>query len=299
MLAIGFSNLAPLLMALALPYDGEAGRATAAAISAIITAEAYAVSAELAALLGAHQGFTANRDVTLRALRNRRRAAYGDQNDYEKISVLPAPLALAACPDLALVAAARTAWDNTLELVKVHGLRHTHVTALSASPSLTLFMESASQGIEPLRTLIVTQPAEADLFHRDINPSVIEGLARLGYTQTQSRVITHYIAGTGTLEKAPAINHTSLRAKGFDAQALKRLEDYLPYVNNIRTAFTPWILGDDFCREVLKIPAAKIRNLRFNLLAHLGFSIDEIAATNTYCYGHDSAKGAPERRTSR
>ncbi len=170
-IAIGTCNLAPLLMALALPYDSEAARATAAAISAIITAEAYATSAELAALRGIDPAFAESREVTMRGLRNRRRAAYGDPNDYEKISVLPAPLALDTCADLALAAASRAGWDRAIELVQQYGLRHTQVTSLTHSPELTVFMESVTQAIEPMRALTVTQ-TNRQRFVRARNSSV-------------------------------------------------------------------------------------------------------------------------------
>ena len=283
-LAIGYANLAPLLLALALPYDSEAARATAAAISAIVTAECYTVSAELAALRGVSPEFVANREASLRALRNHRRAAYGEQNDYEKISVTPAPLALAACPDLALTAAARSGWDQALEAAQMHGLRHTQVTSLFASPALTLFMESDADGIAPMRTLITVD--------RTLNSSVNEALTRLGYDQKKIQGLTRYALGTGSLDKAPAINHATLRKHGFTTAVLDNLEAYLPQAKNLRHAFTPWVLGVEFCRKTLKIPAAKIDDLRFNLLAHLGFSEKDIAAANAWCYGHETLAGA-------
>ncbi|MDX2028180.1 MAG: hypothetical protein SFW62_06050 [Alphaproteobacteria bacterium] len=296
-LDIGFCNLSPLLMALALPYDSEAGRSIAAAVSAVITAEAYAASAELAGLRGPSAAFAGGREIVLRALRNHRRAAYGDKNDYEKISVLPAPLVLESCPDLALVAAVRRRWDEVLELVRQHGLRHTQVTALSSSPELMLFMQSAAQGIEPVTSLAVMQPGDADLVRKDIHPSVTEALARLGYDATASRSIVRHVMGTGTLEHAPSINHMALHARGFDAGTIEKIENYLPYVGDIRLACTPWIVGEDFCRRVLKVPAAKMKDARFELLRHLGFSGSDIAAANAYCYGHGSVQGAKELRS--
>ena len=289
-LAIGYANLAPLLMAMALPYDSEAGRATASAISAIITAEAYATSAELAAWRGVTPAFTANRDACLRALRNHRRAAYGEHNDYEKMSVTPTPLALKSCPDLALTAAARSSWDRALDFVQAHGLRHTQVTSLFTSPALTMLMENESNGLLPMRSLAIAESETAT--RRTLHPSVMEGLARLGYSAKDMQPIVRHVAGTATLDKAPAINHQTLRARGLTDAALANLEAYLPQVKNIRYAFTPWILGVPFCRDVLKIPAAKIEDVRFNMLAHLGFSDDEIMAANGWCYGHDKIDGA-------
>ena len=289
-LAIGHANLAPLLMALALPYDSEAGRATAAAISAIITAESYAVSAELAGLRGVSTDFTSNREASLRALRNHRRAAYGERNDYEKMSVTPSPLALASCPDLALTAAARSAWDQALELAQTHGLRHTQVTGQFASASLTTLMESDVDGIAPLAGLAKSETEDQD--QHILHPSVTEALARLGYDAKKSQAVVRHIVGSMTLERAPSINHTSLRAHGFTAEVIKKVEEYLPQAKNLRFVFTPWVLGADFCRKTLKIPAAKLDDMRFNLLAHLGFTAADVKAANQWCFGRAGIDGA-------
>jgi hypothetical protein len=281
-LAIGYANLAPLLMALALPYDSDAGRATASAISAIITAEAYAVSAELAALRGASPEFTAHRTASLRALRNHRRAAYGEHNDYEKISILPTPLALASCPDLNLTAAARGAWDRALELVQAHGLRHTQVTGLFSSPALTLFMECGAEGLMPMSTIF---EGEGEVSQRVLHSSATEALTRLGYEAKKVEAVSRHVAGTLSLEQAPGINPAVLRERGFTEDVLQKLEQYLPQARKLRFAFTPWVLGTEFCRKVLKVPAAKIEDMRFNLLAYLGFSDAEIAIAEAWCYG--------------
>jgi len=288
-LSIGFCNLAPLLMALAIPYDSEAARATAAAIAAIMSAEAYSIAAELAALRGAADEFSHHREDCMRALRNHRRAAYGERNDYEKISVTPSPLAVEACPDLALTAAARNLWDQVLELAQKHGLRYTQVTGFSVSPALTLYMESESDGSQPLRSLTLSNGEGQS---RVLHPSVIEALSRLSYDSKKQQAFVRHVTGFGTLDKAPLINHTSLRARGFTAAVLEKIEAYLPHARNLRHVFTPWVVGVDFCRKVLKIPASKLDNLRFNLLAHLGFTEADIGAANVWVYGHDKVDAA-------
>ncbi len=116
---------------------------------------------------------------------------------------------------------------------------------------------------------------------------------RLGIKRKAAAITRIYRRRTQSLNKAPAINHTALRACKFDAAVIKRVEDYLPYVSDIRLAFTPWIVGEEFCRKVLKIPAAKLQNPRFSLLTQLGFSASDIAAANAWCYGHAKAKNAP------
>lgn len=291
-LAIGFSNLSPLLMALGLPYDSDAARTMAAAISAIITAEAYAASAECAGLRGASPAFTSNHEAVLRSLRNHCRAAYGDRNDYEKISVLPTPLTVTASPDLGLVAAARRGWDEALQLVRRYGLRHVDVTSCEASPALALFMETASQGVEALRDLTVLHGDDAEKFRREIHPSVSEALTRLGYGRTETRALINHSVGHGTLERAPVINHASLRARGLNAEALARVEAQISDVNDVRLAVTPWVVGEEYCRKRLNLSASKIQKPGFDLLHHFGFTESDIKQANAFCYGHGSMQDA-------
>lgn len=295
-LALDLCNIAPLLMSLALPYDSEEGRATAAALTAIVTAEAYIQSAKLAAMLGPSPGFTGNSQMALRALRNHRRASYGDRTDYEKISVLPVPLALEQGAALPLVAAARNGWDEALTEARQHGLRHSQVSGFFASPSLAFFLESATQGIEPLPLLTIARAASAGSYRREIHPAAAEALTRLGYNAFECRSIIASVAGAGTLEAAPAINHETLRTLGFGDEALARLENYLPYVNDLRLAFTPFVLGEEFCLETLKVPAGKIDDPHFDLPRYLGFSAEEVRAANLYCFGRGTIAGAQELR---
>src|SRR5215510_15091399 len=64
-LGLGYANLGTLLMVQGLPYDSEAARSYAASITALMTGEAYALSAEMAASRGAFDGYAPNRDSML------------------------------------------------------------------------------------------------------------------------------------------------------------------------------------------------------------------------------------------
>ena len=56
-LGLGYANLGALLMAQGLPYDSEEGRAQAAALLALMTGHAYAISAKIAHRVGPFAGF--------------------------------------------------------------------------------------------------------------------------------------------------------------------------------------------------------------------------------------------------
>src|SRR3954454_8075663 len=75
-LGLGYANLGAMLMQAGIPYDSEKGRAICGALTAILTGESYATSAEMARELGAFPGFEENKQEMLRVIRNHRRAAY-------------------------------------------------------------------------------------------------------------------------------------------------------------------------------------------------------------------------------
>ncbi|MEL4402924.1 hypothetical protein AAEJ42_22060, partial [Shewanella algae] len=93
-----------------------------------------------------------------------------------------------------------------------------------------------SEGIEPLRSLARRDVEDST---RAVHPSVAEALVRLGYDAKHQQVFARQIVGSVTLEKAPAINHVSLKARGFTAEALGKVEAYLPQAKNLRHVFTP------------------------------------------------------------
>ena len=76
-LGLGYANLGALLMSLGLPYDSDEGRAYGAAVTSLMTGEAYAQSARIAA---AHGGpfelFEHNREPMLRVMNKHKDASY-------------------------------------------------------------------------------------------------------------------------------------------------------------------------------------------------------------------------------
>ena len=60
-LGMGYANLGALLMSLGLPYDSDAGRAYASAVTALMSGEGYLQSTRVAAATGAFSGYESNR----------------------------------------------------------------------------------------------------------------------------------------------------------------------------------------------------------------------------------------------
>src|SRR5207302_6801462 len=62
-LGLGYANLGAYLMSNGVPYNSDAGRGTAAAITALMTGRAYRRSAEAAAALGPYEHYEENREA--------------------------------------------------------------------------------------------------------------------------------------------------------------------------------------------------------------------------------------------
>ena len=292
-LGLGFANLGGLVMAAGLPYDSDAGRAICAAISATMTGISYATSAEMAAELGAFAGYEPNRESMLRVIRNHRRAAHGVQDGYEGLSVLPVPLVAADCPDQALVASARRAWDSALKLGERHGFRNAQSTVVAPTGTIGLVMDCDTTGIEPDFALVKFKKLAGGGYFKIVNRLVPEALTRLGYRADEMEAITTYAVGHGTLKSAPGVNHDRLRAVGFTETTLGAIEAALGSAFDIKFVFNKWTLGAAFCTDVLKIELAQLDDYSFDLLSHLGFTKAEILAANTYCCGAMTVEGAP------
>jgi ribonucleoside-diphosphate reductase alpha chain len=297
-LGLGYANVGGLLMSSGIPYDSDAGRAICGSLTAIMTGVSYATSAEMAAQLGPFPGYKKNREHMLRVIRNHRRAAHGETTGYEKIATPPVRLDHAACQGLSgnmprLVEHACRAWDRALSLGEQHGFRNAQATVVAPTGTIGLVMDCDTTGIEPDFALVKFKKLAGGGYFKIINRAVPEALRVLGYRESEIAEIEAYAVGHGTLSNAPAINHTTLRAKGFTPESIEKVEKALPAAFDIKFVFNKWTLGEDFCRDVLGIPAEEVAKTSFDMLAHLGFSKREIDAANIHVCGAMTVEGAP------
>ncbi len=186
-LGLGYANLGGLLMAMGIAYDSDAGRAIAAAITALLTGASYATSAEMAGELGAFPGFAKNREGMLRVIRNHRRVAHGEGAGYEALAILPVPLDAANCPDEPLVAAARAAWDAALALGEKHGFRNAQATVIAPTGTIGLVMDCDTTGIEPDFALVKFKKLAGGGYFKIINRLVPQALRTLGLWRGRDR----------------------------------------------------------------------------------------------------------------
>ena len=292
-LGLGYANVGGLLMSSGIPYDSDAGRAICGALSAIMTGISYATSAEMAAELGPFPRFSENREPMLRVMRNHRRAAYGERTGYEQMSTPPVPLDHKANPDQKLAEHAKKAWDRALTLGEAHGYRNAQASVVAPTGTIGLVMDCDTTGIEPDFALVKFKKLAGGGYFKIINRAVPEALRVLGYSEAQIAEIVVYAVGHGSLGQAPAINHTTLKAKGFSDEAIAKVEKALPTAFDIKFAFNKWTLGADFLRDELGVDAEDLAAPSFDLLAHMGYTKREIEAANIHVCGAMTVEGAP------
>ena len=292
-LGLGYANVGGYLMSAGIPYDSDAGRAFCGAISAIMTGICYRTSAEMAAQRGPFADFARNRDAMLRVMRNHRRAAHGEATGYEALAVAPVPLDHAACPQADLITHAMRAWDEALRLGEANGYRNAQVSVVAPTGTIGLVMDCDTTGIEPDFALVKFKKLAGGGYFKIINRAVPDALRTLGYREADIAEIEAFAVGHGTLAQAPAINHTTLRARGFDDVALAKVEGALKSAFDIKFVFNKWTLGPDFLTGALKIPAAALEEPTFDLLTKLGFTKADIEAANIHVCGAMTLEGAP------
>jgi ribonucleoside-diphosphate reductase alpha chain len=297
-LGLGFANIGGLLMTSGIPYDSPEARAICGAITAIMTGEAYATSAEMAGELGAFPSYARNRDSMLRVIKNHARAARGEAHGYEALRTDPVPLDHEACAALGengqnLVARAVAAWERALALGEAHGFRNAQATVIAPTGTIGLVMDCDTTGIEPDFALVKFKKLAGGGYFKIINRAVPEALKTLGYSESQSADIVAYAVGRGTLKGAPGVNHDTLKAKGFTAEKLDAIEAGLASAFDIKFAFNKWSLGESFCRVVLKLSADQLADPQLDLLSAIGFARKDIDAANIYCCGAMTLEGAP------
>jgi ribonucleoside-diphosphate reductase alpha chain len=292
-LGLGYANLGALLMVMGVPYDSPKGRAIAGALTATLTGHAYAQSARLASELGPFPRYEANKDAMLRVVRNHRRAAFNAPSKaYEDLTIRPVPIDPSEAP-ADMLKAARDAWDDAVSLGEQHGFRNAQVSVLAPTGTIGLVMDCDTTGVEPDFALVKFKKLAGGGYFKIINQSVPPALTALGYSDEQVEEMVKYATGAGTLVGAPHIDHTALKAKGFDHATLSRVEQQLGSAFDIKFAFSVYTLGKNFCTDILGLSEQQVNDPTLDVLAAIGFTRSQIDAANAYATGTMTLEGAP------
>ncbi|HEV8468728.1 MAG TPA: vitamin B12-dependent ribonucleotide reductase [Candidatus Limnocylindria bacterium] len=228
-LGLGYANLGALLMYRGLPYDSDEGRAYSAAITALMTGEAYAQSARIAAIVGAYDEYRRNKEPHDHVIRMHRQFAYRIRDE-----LVPA----------SLLSAARQSWDDAVDLGKENGYRNAQVSLLAPTGTISFMLDCDTTGVEPDIALVKYKKLVGGGTMKLVNGTVPAALRRLGYTETETGGITSYIEQYGTIEGAPGLDAEHLAV--FDcAFKPERGERFIHHMGHIKMmgAVQPFLSG--------------------------------------------------------
>ncbi len=228
-LGLGYANLGAFLMAAGLPYDSEAGRAWAAAITAIMTGEAYAQSARIAAHTGPFAGFPRNRDPFLGVMRK-----HGEAVERIDRRLVPADL----------IEAARATWAEAVRLGAHHGYRNAQATVLAPTGTIAFMMDCDTTGIEPDIALVKYKKLVGGGVLKIVNNTVPLAMKRLGYSEAAIASALQHIDEAETIEGAPGLKdeHLAVFDCAFKAKNGTRSIDYMGHVR-MMGAVQPFLSG--------------------------------------------------------
>jgi ribonucleoside-diphosphate reductase alpha chain len=292
-LGLGYANLGTILMKSGLPYDSDEARGIAGALTAVLTGESYATSAEMSEALGSFERFDANRDDMLRVIRNHRRAAYNVPiNEYEGLSIPPIGIDSNVTPEY-LVTAAKVSWDRALELGEKYGYRNAQTTVIAPTGTIGLVMDCDTTGFEPDFALVKFKKLVGGGYFKIVNQSLEHALSMLGYDSLQIQDIITYVIGSASLDTSPHINRQTLVQKGFTDEKVDLINSQLKSAFSMVFSFNRYVLGDDFIKGLFPNKEINLDDPSFNLLKELGFSDDQINEANEYICGTMTIEDAP------
>jgi ribonucleoside-diphosphate reductase alpha chain len=194
-LGLGYANLGALLMARGLPYDSDPGRNYGAAITALMTGQAYLTSGKIARLTGPFDEFQRNQRPMIEVLRKHQRA-------ISKINSAYVPLDL--------LSSVHDVWEKAIEAGETHGYRNAQVTVLAPTGTIAFMMDCDTTGVEPDISLIKYKRLVGGGTLKIVNSTVSRALDRLGYSQDERREILEFLARKETIEGAPYLKEADL-----------------------------------------------------------------------------------------
>jgi ribonucleoside-diphosphate reductase alpha chain len=225
-LGLGYANLGAYLMSDGMPYDSDAGRGTAAAVTALMTGRAYRRSAEVAAAQGPYEHYEVNRDAHNSVMSMHRDASYAIPDS--------------TCADAQLLAAARRSWDEAVALGEEHGYRNAQATVLAPTGTISFLMDCDTTGVEPDFSLVKFKELVGGGQMTIVNRTVPLALETLGYSEQQVEQIEAHLAEHGTIVGAPSLTDEHLPV--FDVAVGERAISHMGHLE-MMGAVQPFISG--------------------------------------------------------
>jgi ribonucleoside-diphosphate reductase alpha chain len=225
-LGLGYANLGAFLMSNGMPYDSDEGRATAAAITALMTGRAYRESAKVAAALGPYERYAENREPHNAVMRMHRDASYAIPDS--------------ASHDPELLEAARRSWEEAVEMGEAHGYRNAQATVLAPTGTISFLMDCDTTGIEPDFSLVKFKELVGGGQMTIVNRTIPMALQTLGYSDEQIEQIEAHVNQHATIIGAPGLAAEHLPV--FDVAVGERAISHMGHIKMMGAA-QPFLSG--------------------------------------------------------
>ena len=194
-LGLGYANLGALLMSRGLPYDSDPGRAYAAAVTALLTGEAYRYSAVIAEHKKPFVQYSENAESFMQVMKQ-----HGEYIDRIDAGVVPYDL----------MNTVKSVWAEVVETGKKNGFRNAQVTVLAPTGTIGFMMDCDTTGIEPDIALVKYKQLVGGGSIKLVNNTVATALRRMEYTETQVSMILDHIESHDTIEGSDVLEERDL-----------------------------------------------------------------------------------------
>lgn len=227
-LGLGYANLGSLLMSMGIPYDSDAGRGIAGALTALLTGQAYLTSSRIAGYLGPFAGYKENVEPMLRVMRMHRDAV--DRIDL-------------SCPDYLRNEAGKV-WDECVDSGRQFGYRNAQATVLAPTGTIAFMMDCDTTGIEPDIALVKYKQLAGGGMMKIVNRTVPQALKTLGYDSPEIERIVKHIEDSETIEGAADLkpDHLSVFDCAFKATKGTRTIHWKAHIKMMAAA-QPFLSG--------------------------------------------------------
>src|SRR4030095_8619428 len=228
-LGLGYANLGALLIAQGTAYASDKGRDMAAAITAIMTGEAYLQSAKIAGEVGTCSGYAINRDPFLNVMRMHRDSVKAIRREN-----IPGEL----------YDTAWNVWCDAVDLGEIKGYRNAQASVLAHTGTIGFMMDCDTTGIEPDLALVKYKKLVGGGTIKIVNNTVPSALRKLGYDDPSVKAIVDYINDRGTIEGGPSLKDEHLPVFDCAFKALNGVRS-IHYMGHLKMmgAVQPFISG--------------------------------------------------------
>ena len=266
-LALGLGGVSELLTLETLAYGSDEARQMVSGLFGLVQAASLEASAHMAKAAGAYLAFETDRDGRLEQVK----------------AMIKTCEALASKNDLAAIALPRL--TAAFEAARVTGLRNAQTLSLYADPELDLRLGSPGLGTRPSGPAVTVAETSDGEIVRTLSASVATAIGKLDLDLDAASA---HVLGHGTLDQAPFINPLTLKAKGLTDHEIEAAQLWLRMSGDLRTAFSPQVIGTGFLRDILGVSQEALGDQGFDTLAQMGFDASAIASAQAHACGHKS-----------